>query len=114
MIFQDFYHANIGLADYILSRENIDLKLPTSLREIKLTRMFRCTQSIGRFLEQVINSSKMCYTNLSPNINSHSISFKPGHEIFGDIPEIILLPKCTCKKHCVKPLEHLLKGYILC
>ena len=96
-----------GLADYILSKENLDLLFPTHLMQIKLRRMFRCTQSIGRFHEQVVKGIKMCYTNLSPNVNSNSISYIPGHEIYGDIPEILLLPKCPCKSHCKNPMEHL-------
>lgn len=96
-----------GLADYILSKENLDLLFPTHLMQIKLRRMFRCTQSIGRFHEQVVKGIKMCYTNLSPNVNSNSISYIPGHEIYGDIPEILLLPKCACKRHCKNPMEHL-------
>lgn len=84
-----------GLADYILSKENLDLLFPTHLMQIKLRRMFRCTQSIGRFHEQVVKGIKMCYTNLSPNVNNNSISYIPGHEIYGDNPEILLLPKCA-------------------
>ena len=96
-----------GLADYILSKENLDLLFPTHLMQIKLRRIFRCTQNIGRLHEQVVKGIKMCYTNLSPNVNNNSISYIPGHEIYGDIPEILLLPKCACKSHCKNPMEHL-------
>ena len=51
---------------------------------------------------------KFSFTYYTSNINRSSISYKPGHEIIGDLPELLLLPQCNCFAYCKLPLEHLL------
>ena len=86
-----------ALADTILSRETgVDLCFPEDIVQLKLQRIFRCTQNITQFYEMVFKSLNKNFINYSTNVNSSSISYSPGHEIYGEPPEILLLPQCNC------------------
>ena len=96
--------------DKILSRElKTDLYFPEHLKELQLTRIYRCTQKISRFYQLMVRHlKKFSFTYYTSNINRSSISCKPGHEILGELPELLILPQCKCFTYCKLPLEHLL------
>ena len=98
------------LSDKILSRElQIELYFPENLKELQLKRIYRCTQKISRFYKVIVRYlQKFSFTYYTSNINRSSISYKPGHEIVGELPELLLLPQCNCFGNCKLPLEHLL------
>ena len=99
-----------GLVDTLLSRERaVDLYFPECLTQIKLNRVYRCTQNISTFHEEISKSLNKSTTNFSPKINTSSKSPRPGHEIHGETPEILFLSKCSCFFYCEIPVEHLLK-----
>ena len=99
-----------GLVDTLLSRERaVNLCFPQCLTQIRLTRVYRCTQNISTFHEEISKSLNKSTTNFSPKINTSSKSPKPGHEIHGESPEILFLSKCSCFFYCEIPVEHLLK-----
>ena len=93
--------------DKFISRESlIDLHHPNNLVELKLIRLYRCTQCIAQFYKCMIkryrNSS---FTRIE---NRSCVSFIHGHQIFGKPPEVLLLPQCNCFLYCKTPLKHLL------
>ena len=86
-----------------------NLFIPQNLTHLKLRRIYRCTTNISQFYEHVAKSLKKPSTlHYSAIINSDLVSFVPGHEINGEPPEILLLPKCNCYTHCELQLEHYL------
>ena len=98
--------------DKILSRKiAIDLCFPEDIAHLQLSRIHRCTKNITKFFEEIVkhmNEAELTEENQS--INSSSIIYSPGHEIHGDHPEVLLLPKCNCFGNCKNPAEHLLQG----
>ena len=84
-----------AIVDTVLSRRaHFDLCFPENMTQLKLDRLFRCTQNILSFYELIVKHMKRSYfNNHSIYINSSSTSSLPGHEIYGDIPEILLLPQ---------------------
>ena len=96
------------LLDHFLSKnQGVDIQLPDNLSQLKLDRVYRCTQKILKFHEQVAeknNKSQFAYSKT----NSSSCIYSPGHEIIGIEPDVAVLPSCGCFYACNKPLEHLL------
>ena len=90
----------------------VDLCFPEEIEHLELFRVYRCTQRITRFYEEVVKKRQEETTVDSnydgPQINKSSNSYTPGHEILGEPPEILLLPRCTCIYDCSNPKEHLL------
>ena len=104
--------GNIGLlkvfADKLFSKEKvIDLAFPSHLAELRLNRVFRCTNNIKKFYEAIVRKSKQPDFHISSKININSTSYISGHEIYGEPPEILLLPQCLCLDSCYMPLNHL-------
>ena len=83
----------------------VDLHFPEELEHVKLKRIFRCTQNIAKFYNKVVKGLNNKYRNFA-TINSSANSYVSGHEIFGEPPEILLLPKCHCPFACDDPMEH--------
>ena len=96
------------LLDFFLSKnQGVDIQLPENLSQLKLDRVYRCTQKVLKFHEQVaerINKSPFAYSK----INSSSCNYSSGHEIIGNKPEMVILPTCGCLYPCNDPVEHLL------
>ena len=98
--------------DKILSRKiAIDLFFPENIAHLQLRRIHRCTKNITKFFEEIVkHMNEADLTEENQSINSSSILYSPGHEIHGDYPEVLLLPKCNCFGNCKNPVEHLLQG----
>ena len=98
------------LRDKVVSRKKaIDLRFPNHITNLELSRIYRCTKNIAAFHEKIvshINKPEL----VTFGINSSSISYSPGHEIYGDHPEVLLLPRCNCWRYCRNPVEHLLEA----
>ena len=96
------------LLDHFLSKnQGVDIQLPDNLSQLKLDRVYRCTQKILKFHEQVAdknNKSQFAYSKT----NSSSCIYSPGHEIIGIEPDVAVLPSCGCFYACNEPLQHLL------
>ena len=91
------------------SSKQIKLNFPDNMEHLQLNRVYRCTQTILNFYKRVV---KRLDANLFvTKFNSWSANlYNPGHEIFGDLPEVFLLPKCQkCADNCKSPLTHSLK-----
>ena len=89
----------------------VHLYFPEELEHLELCRIYRCTQQISRFYEAVLTKIT---TTLQINNSFHS--FTPGHEILGEPPEVLMLPKCPCvgfaNLYCENPQEHLLAAHV--
>ena len=94
----------------IHGRQGIDLYFPEELEHIELCRIYRCTQRISQFYEEVITKIITTTSNYyGSQINKSSNSNTPGHETLGERPEVLLLLKCPCKTtYCSNAQEHLL------
>ena len=96
-----------NLIDKILSREkSVKLFFPEDLPHINLKRVYRYTKQISEFNEKIIMCLNQSKWNFSPKINASSASYISGHEIHGEIPEILFLNNCPCKFYCQTPVEH--------
>ena len=87
--------------------EGVKIQLPTNISELKLHRVYRCSQDILKFHEGIakrINKSPLAYSKL----NSSSLAPTTGHEIYGNKPEVFFLPSCRCFYPCSKPVSHLM------
>ena len=100
------------LIEKIMSRKPaIDLCFPENIAHLQLSRIYRCTKNIAEFYEEIVTHMNKPGLNIeSFGINSSSISYSPGHEIHGDHPEVLLLPRCNCYGYCKNPVEHLLQA----
>ena len=96
------------LLNKIMSRKTaIDLCFPEDIAHLQLSRIYRCTKNIAELYEGILaHINKPNQVNYG--INSSSILYSPGHEIHGDNPEVLLLPRCNCFDYCKIPVEHLL------
>ena len=95
---------------YLSKHQGVDIQLPENLSQLKLGRVYRCTQNMLKFQKQVAennNTSLFAYSKL----NSSSCSYSPGHEIIGNKPDLVILPSCGCFYACDDPLEHLFIKY---
>ena len=104
--------GNIALFDgfiegILFNKKMIDLSFPNHLAVLKLDRIFRCTTNIAKFHEATVMSIKKSDFHFSPKINIKSTSYTSGHEIYGELPEILLLPQCICFDNCYIPMTHL-------
>ena len=97
------------LADLILSsNQSLKLCFPEDNGQLRLARIYRCTQNISKFYELVVKNSGNTFTNYDVfNINASSQSYNSGHEIHGEPPEILFLHQCNCFGFCQKPLDHI-------
>ena len=91
----------------------IELHFPGDIEHLKLDRVYRCTQTILNFYKTVVKrlDADSNFTNFNSN---SSTSYNPGHEIFGDLPEILLMPECKmCPTNtfCRTQLTHSLKEF---
>ena len=100
------------LLDKIISRKRaIDLSFPEDIAHLKLSRIYRCTKTIAKLYEEIVTQmNKPPLIRENYGINNSSTSYNPGHEIHGDHPEVLLLPKCNCWLYCNNPVEHLLQA----
>ena len=103
---------NIGLCNVfadkiLLKRKGIDACFPYHLAELKLNRIFRCTYNITKFYEVILKSTNQSNFHIYSKINSNSTSCFPGHEVYGERLEILLLPQCLCFDKCYTPMKHL-------
>ena len=90
----------------------VNLRFPEEIEHLELFRIYRCTQRISRFYEEIVKK-RQDFTEFDsnydgPQINKSSNSYIPGHEILGEPPEVLLLPRCACIHDCSNPKEHLL------
>ena len=77
--------------------EPIELNFPDDIDHLQFTRVYRCTQTILEFYKTIV---KRLHTEPSTaRFNSYSTAYNPGHEIFGDLPEILFLPQCETGKY---------------
>ena len=98
-----------NLIDTFLSREkSVKLHLPKDLSHVQLNRVYRCTKEISQFNEKIIQCLNQSKWNFTPKINASSTSYISGHEVHGEIPEIIFVDKCSCICYCQTPVEHLM------
>ena len=100
------------LLENIISRKvAMDLCFPDTIAHMQLSRIYRCTKNIAEFYEEIVtHMNKPGFNFQNYGINSSSISCSPGHEIHGDHPEVLLLPKCNCFVYCRNPAEHLFQA----
>ena len=100
------------LIDNIMLRKTaIDLYFPENIAHLQLSRIYRCTKNIAEFYEEIVTAMKKPgLMTVNDGINSSSISYSPGHEIHGDHPEVLLLPRCNCFNYCRNPVEHILQA----
>ena len=99
------------LIDKTVSRKTlIDLCLPDDIAHLQLTRIYRCTKKIAEFYEEMVTHVNKPDIGVNHGMNSSSILYSPGHEIHGDHPEVLLVPKCNCFAYCRNPMEHLLQA----
>ena len=111
----DNFHQKGFLTDLLdkFQKKDSSLKVsfPQDIPQIKLDRVFRCTQNITKFYEVITNEmstlSLIGYYNRNASFNSDSLSYSVGHDIHGNLPEILLLPQCDCFWSCKFPLEHI-------
>ena len=98
------------LLNKMMSRKTaIDLCFPGDIAHLQLGRIYRCTKNIAKLYDEILaHMNKPNQVNYG--INSSSISYTPGHEIHGDNPEVLLLPRCNCFDYCKIPVEHLLQA----
>ena len=107
-----FFHKGLftTIFDTISSRKaDIDLRFPDGMEHLQLNRIYRCTQNITEFYEEIVkHTNRNSFTDYyGTGFNSSSISHSPGHEIYGNLPEVLLLPQCNCHEYCRNPTEHL-------
>ena len=100
------------LIDKILLRKReMELCFPEEIANLQLSRIYRCTNNIAEFYKEIVTSiNKPSLMGADHSINSGCISYSPGHEIHGDYPEVLLLPRCNCFVYCKNPVEHLLQA----
>ena len=112
---------DIGLFNYTWMRckkqePGLDLCFSKELEHLELCRIYRCTQRLSQFYEAIISKYNTASSlDHGSQINKKSKSYTPGHEIIGECPEVLLLPKCTCSNSdsafCFIPQEHLLVSH---
>ena len=99
------------LIDKTISRKTvIDLCLPDDIAHLQLSRIYRCTKNIAEFYEEMVTHLNKPDIGVNYGMNSSSMFYSSGHEIHGDRPEVLLLPKCNCFGYCRNPMEHLLQA----
>ena len=99
------------MIDKTLSRKTVvDLCLPDDIAHLQLNRIYRCTKQIAEFYEEMVINLNKPDIGVNYGMNSSSILYSPGHDIHGDLPEVLLLPKCTCFGQCRYPVKHLLQA----
>ena len=88
------------------SKKLIELHFLDDMENLQLSRVYRCTQSILSFYKTVVKRVRA--ESVITKFNSFSAtSYESGHEIFGDLPEILLFPRCCqCLGFCLEPLTH--------
>ena len=103
-----------GIFQYLLNKimsrkQAINLCFPEDIRHLQLSRIYRCTNNITELYEGILaHMNKPNQVNYG--INSNSMLYSPGHEIYGDSPEVLILPRCNCFDYCKIPVEHLLQA----
>ena len=76
---------------------------PPGLTLLTLERVFRCTQRILLLLTHILQQLQSSNTTFGkPSFPLAAAG--PGHEIPGDLPELLLLPRCSCTV-CTTPLQ---------
>ena len=76
---------------------------PPGLTLLTLERVFRCTQRILLLLTHILQQLESSSTPYGkPSFPLADAG--PGHEIPGDLPELLLLPRCSCTS-CFTPLR---------
>ena len=97
-----------AFADKLLWKvESFDLLLPDHIDDLKLNRIYRCTITITEFYRVIVRSINISSFHYASNINKNSLSYVSGHEIYGELPEILLLSQCDCFDFCKEPFNHL-------
>jgi len=87
------------------TKNPLALTLPPSLNLLILERVFRCTHKILNLLSHILQKMDQL---IKP---SFPLSHVPGHEVTGDLPEVLLLPRCPCTgPWCTIPQAHLLQA----
>ena len=81
---------------------------PTSLTILQFSRVYRCTQAILAWVSYV--------TLEMEKDGDYNTSFPlaqacPGHEVPGQLPETLVLPRCSCYPYCTTPLSCLLEPH---
>jgi hypothetical protein len=98
------------LLDKIKSRKSaINFCFPTDIAHLQLSRIYRCTKNIAEFYKEIVTHMNKSDMRENNGINSSSVLYSPGHEIHGDRPEVLFLPKCNCYSYCNNLVEHLLQ-----
>ena len=104
----------IGIFQYLLNKimsrkTAINLCFPEDIGHLQLSRIYRCTNNITELYEGILDHMNKP-NQVNYGINSSSILYSPGHEIHGDKPEVLILPRCNCFDYCKIPVEHLLQA----
>lgn len=100
---------------------------PSNLPIIRLSRVLRCTQAISNLVQGIFKCIPATGdSNYNPKRNFSLKKVTPGHEIHGQVPELVALPICNiavpnsgCMASpspsgwCDKPVEHLIKPNIV-
>ena len=96
------------LADTIqFKRPRIDLHLNEDFIHLKLNRIYRFTNNITRFQEEVFKNLGRSLLDDESDSNKTSISKNSVDDIDGDYPEVLLLPqRCGCLFSCEKVFGH--------
>jgi hypothetical protein len=67
----------------------------------------RILYTITEFLRVIVRSINRSSFHHASNINKNSLSYVSGHEICGELPEILLLSQCDCFDVCKEPFNNL-------
>ena len=87
--------------------KQIELHFSDDMKNLQLNRVYRCTQSILSFYTTVVKRLNAESSTIIKFNSFSATSYEPGHEIFGDLPEILLLSQCyQCLSRCDHPLTH--------
>jgi hypothetical protein len=98
---------------YLSSKDqSITVQFPSEMEKLELSRTYRTTQNIFPVFRTVLHElHKHSFDGPSTLSNRVSCFPTPGHEISGELPEILILPSCGCMFYCKKPLSHLLTAH---
>ena len=87
----------------IIIRSSTTILLPAHMHNIVLSRVYRPTQNIAA----IVNNTEDYRTSFFSGST-------PGHEVLGDLPEVLTLGDCGCwwSKYCRNPQHHILGRHL--
>ena len=98
------------------SIETTEIVLPEDLLlHLGLRRVYRTTVSLSRLFDSLAKSLTPEEPQRAAAISHANVQrpsfFQPGHEILGEVPKALLIPRCGCSWSCSNPLEHLFQRH---